>query len=498
MVKLTKILLIVIPVVFFLNFLTLANTNVTHSPSLQKIGNWVGLISLFSFALLVIYFIVRGIVRLFHPKNEKPEQVENNEPVKTKKENNRPLNLIWLVLFGLFVAPNIYCSNVINSYYGIIPYVFAALGLFVSLLLIIPRRNNFFILPLLLIIATVTNLAVARFYNLTWYFYPNFHVLAAKGELTEKWLAAGSWGVPFLTVTACVYVFLSSLAKLFFKKTWAHICFLIALFLTGLTSYLLFYLLPISLTFPKTEIVEKLEPAVTVELLDAPDPVTAKRITSVQSATSFFIYATNLQKGKRYGVRILTPEQKMRQEDSVFLYCRGSNCELNFGGSNHISDRFKPGIYTIQIIALEGKEMTIAAMAELEVTALVIKPFAKAADYPCEMWLTLGSSSEKLLRIDADSQDMTDIRVWVQCQKDKTYTAQVAVGTINNETQYYQSTIEPTDEPVRVVSLGGNTSHGLVRLIIDNQIMGEAIINRGFPICDGEKAMEGGNDSNCQ
>ncbi|MFH0773680.1 MAG: hypothetical protein V1922_05210 [bacterium] len=488
--KLTKIFLIVLPVIFFIDFFTLANTDITHSPFLLKMGSWIGNISLFSFVLFVLYFIVRGIGGLFHPKEKK---------IEPPKENNRPFNLIWFVFFGLFIIPNFYYPNSTNSFYSVLPYMFAAVGFFVSLLLIIPRRNNFFSLPLLLIISFVVNFAVIRFYDLTWYFYPNFHVIAAKGGIAEKWLAASSWGVPFLTVMACVYVFLSSSARLIFKKTKAPLCLFIALFLTGFVSYFLFCFLPISFTFPKTEIKERLEPTVMLELIDLPTSPNSKRLTSVPSATSFFMYVTNLQKGKRYGVRILTPEQKVRQEDSVFLYCKVPHCQLEFGGPNNYMDRFKPGIYTIQIIAQEGNRMTITAQTKIEITTLVIKPLDKTTDYPCKLWLTLGESSKKLIRIDAsDNQEMTDIHVLAQCSKGKTYNTQTAVGTISNEIQYYQGMSDPTGEPFTIINLGGNVAHGLVRLVVDNQIMGEAIINRGFPICDGEKIVEGGEDINCK
>lgn len=489
--KLAKILLIVIPVVFFLNFLTLANTRVTRSPFLQKIGTWIGVISIFSFILLVIYFILKRFIGLFHPREKKID-----EP---PKENNRSFNLIWLFLFTLFIAPNFFYSKSPNDPYGALQYVFLAVGLLVFLLIIIPRRNNFFTLPLFLIISLLVNFALTRFYDLTWYFYPSFHIIAAKGGIADSWVATSSWGISFLTVMTCVYVFLSSFIRLIFKKTGALICFFIALFLTGLTSYLLFYYLPVTFTFPKTEIREEINPTVRLELLDKPNPINAKSITSVQSATSFFIYASNLQKEKRYGVKILTPEKKMRQKNSVFQYCQGQNCELNFGGVNHISDRFKPGVYTIQIIAQEENEMTIAAKSEIEITAVTIKAYDKTADYPCKMWLTLGDSNKKLMRIDiANNQEMTDIKVFAQCQKGKAYNAQITVGTISNETQYFQSMIDPAGEPVRIVSLGGNVTNGLVQLIIDNQTMGKAIINRGFPICDGEKIVEGGEDLNCQ
>ena len=499
MSKTLKVLLIVIPIIFILNFLTLANGQFTQSPYLQKTGDFIGFASLISFIILIIYLVFKKIIGKFRPPQNKIEtqrQTLTGTGKPVIKESNRRFNLIWLILFGFFIVLNLYCASVVKSDYLSTPVVSSAAGFIICLMLIISRRNNLFILIPLLIISIMANSTGTRFYDFTWFLYPNLNSFAVSSGITTKWLMAGLWGISFLAVTAGVYIFLSSFSRLFFKKTWAKKCFLISLFITGLASCILFNFQKFTFTFSQNEIKEIFDSKATVQVLDAPDPVNAKHIISIQSASPFFIYATDLSKGKRYGVRILTPEQKAYKEEGIFFPCRKSNCELDFGGWNNIGDRFEPGIYTIQIIAQEGKELTIAAKAKIEITKLIIGSYNENADYPCKMWLTLGNSSEKLMRIDEmDSQKMITVGVYVQCQKDQTYNAQVSVGTLDNKTEYYSSVIDYTGEPVRVVSLGGNTSHGLVQLFINNQIMGEAIINRGFPICDN---VGGGEDSKCQ
>lgn len=322
--------------------------------------------------------------------------------------------------------------------------------------------------------------------------------MASKGDITGKWLSASSWGLAFLIIVVIVYVFLSSFVRIFFKKSYIFVCFLIAMFLTGLVSYILFFVFPLSFIYPQTEIKIGLDPLVKIEFINPRIALGEKQITSVESATHFLINASGLSKGKRYGVRILTPENISTQEKSDFYYCWNADCWYNLGQANSISERLKPGIYNVQIITEISKEMVIVAEKEITVTALEIFPYDTASDYPCEMWLTLGSSTNRVLRIDVDSQEMTDIGVWVQCDTVKPYEAQITVGTIGQDVQYYSSTISQNGEPSRVLSSGGNVSHGYVRLIVDNQIMGEAIINRGFPICDYGKIAEGGNASDCK
>lgn len=473
----------------------------TTSPFLQNVGKLIGAISLISFVLIALYLTIKKITRLLHPQKntfiQNTTQLTNDKVKQT--ENNRPLNLMWFAFFGFFIVPSLFYINVIPNDYKISTYIFTLIIFIFCLILIIPRRNNLLTLPLLIIISAITNLAFTRFYDFTWYFYPKFHPMLLAGGREEQWVAMSSWGVPFLTVVVCVYVLLSSISRLFFKKSRAFAFILIALFLTGVFSYILFLNFPLRLTFSDTEIRIQLDPTVKLELTAVPYNTNAKQVTSVPSATTYFMFASNLKKNKQYGIRLLTSEQKLQRETSVFFKCTNTNCEHNFGGANGFSDRLNPGIYTVQLIALEGKEMTVAAASIIEITTLVIKPFDKNTSYPCELWLTLGDSDKKLLRVDiADNQQMTDIKVYAQCPKDKTYNAQLTVGTISNDVLYYESVIMPTDEPTRIIGLGGNVTNGLVRLIIDNQVVGEAIINRGFPICDGEKILEGGNDSDCQ
>jgi hypothetical protein len=376
--------------------------------------------------------------------------------------------------------------------------LFIPVAIIVCFFLVLPRRNNFFTLPVFLALGLVSNLAFTKFYDLTWLFYPRFHSMSSNTEITGKWISAGSWSMGFLIVAIIIYVFLSSSLRLMFKKTYALACFIAALLFASLASYLLLFIMPLSFTFPRTEIDTKIDSSVTIEFQNPKTPSNlSPQITSAQSATQFFVYASGLSPGKRYGMRMLSPEQTVMQEKSNFYYCRNRNCRFELGQANAIGDRLEPGVYTVQVLAQQGDELIVVAERKIEITALVIAPYSAGADYPCEMWLTLGNNPERLLRIDADSQEMTDIGVWAQCDKAKTYDAQIEVGTLSQEIQYYTNTIYPSDSPFQLMGLGGNTSHGYVRLIIDNQIMGEAIIDRGFPICDDGKIVEGGEDSNC-
>ncbi len=267
---------------------------------------------------------------------------------------------------------------------------------------------------------------------------------------------------------------------------------------TCIASYILFYLLPNTFVFPDTEINTVLGSSVNVRFLDSEDINTANEISIAQSSTPFFVYAEGLSKGNRYGMKILDENEEIVKEESKFKYCKDTECSFNFGQLNTISDRLDDGSYTIQIISQKGNELKVVSMKEIQITELVIQAYDAANEYPCEMWLTMGDSDEKLLRIDADSQGMTDITVMAQCSGEGVYEAQIAVGSLSNEVMYFQNTIHSTGEPMSILGLGGNTSHGYVRLIIDNQIMGEAIINRGFPICDDGKIVEGGEQINCE
>jgi len=311
--------------------------------------------------------------------------------------------------------------------------------------------------------------------------------LLTGGLLTERWSIICGWGIVFLVVMAFIYVSLSSWSRVFFKKTKSVICFFISLAITCIASYVLFYILPWTFVFPDTEIGVNLESSVNVRFLDREDINTANEISIAQSSTLFFVYAEGLSKGNRYGMRVLDENKESVKEESKFRYCKDMECSFNFGQLNTVGDRLDEGSYTIQIISQKGNELEVVGMKEIQITELVIQQYEAGRKYPCEMWLTIGDSDEKLLRIDVDSQELTDITVMAQCSGGGVYEAQIAVGTLSNEVMYYQSTIPSTGEPMAVLGLGGNTSHGYVRLIIDNQVMGEAIIDRGFPMCDDGK-----------
>lgn len=407
-------------------------------------------------------------------------------PSSLRNENNRLFNLIWLILYIIFIVPSVYfviesAKNHTTTDFPIHPIVFVPMAIIVCLFLVIPKRNNFFTLPIFIVIGVISNVVFAKFYDLTWLFYPEFIGFRTIDSTAARWISFGSWGVSFLIVSIALYIFMSSTLRLLFKETKVLLCFLLSLLFTCVTAYILFYLMPLSLTFPRTDLDTELDHSINVEFLNPKAPSNEpKQVTSVTSATHFFIQATGLSKGNRYGIRILDPNQTIMKEASTFYYCRTSDCEYELGQSNSIGERLNPGIYTVQIIAQKGSSMTIVAEKEIEITELIISPYVAGTEYPCELWLELDESRDKLLLVEIDDgQKMTNIGVWAQCDSGKTYDAQVEVGAINNTTLYFSKVIPASGEPTLIINLGGNVTYGLVRLIIDNQAMGEAYIDRG-------------------
>ncbi|NLH20543.1 MAG: hypothetical protein GX462_10845 [Thermotogaceae bacterium] len=133
--------------------------------------------------------------------------------------------------------------------------------------------------------------------------------------------------------------------------------------------------------------------------------------------------------------------------------------------------------YIIQVVAQEKDNLIVVAEKSIKVTELVFQPYEAGKKYPCELWLTLGDSSEKLHRIEEpDSQKMLNIGVWVQCDGGA-YEGKVSYEDIYQDLHYISVNINTAD-PIRVVSLGGNQASGLVRLIINGQAMAEAVIQR--------------------
>ena len=419
-----------------------------------------------------------------------------NTQQETRKENNRIFNLVWVFLFTVLILRSfLYPTD--ESFYFVLSLIFLAVGILDTLFVIVPKRNNFVSAFFLLITASVFNFVSCRFYDLTWLFSPSLdNIVADPGKLI-RWFSFCSWCISFLAVLIFIYMFLSSFSRVFFKKANCFICALISFVLVGISSVVCFYIFSETLLLTNANVSENIDSSVNIEILDSKDIQTANILTEMESSETFWVYAEGLSKGKKYGLRILDEEENMLKEESDFQYCRNDNCSLYFGPLNTVYDRWDPGKYTIQILSQDGNTLKVINKEDIEIGELEISEYSSEDKYPCTMWLEMGDSGEKLLRIDADSQEITNIAVMAQCDEGQTYEGQVAVGTISQEVQYYTITIT-TGDPVQIMGLGGNTSHGYVRLIIDNQTMGEVIVNRGFPICDNGKIVEGGQQSDCE
>ncbi len=417
-------------------------------------------------------------------------------PTDIKKENNRIFNLIWVFIFVVLILRSfLYPTD--ESFYFVQSLLFLTAGILETLFIIIPKRNNFVSAFFLLITAGIFNFASCRFYDLTWLFSPSFDNFVIDSTELIKWFSFSSWCISFLTIVIFIYMFFSSFSRVFLKKANCLLCSLISFVLVSISSIVCFYVFPETLFLVDADVSEKINSLVNIEILDSENIQTANVLTEIKSSETFWIYVEELPKGNRYGLKILDEKGNILKKESDFQYCREDDCSLYFGPLNTVYDRWSSGKYTIQILSKSSDVLEIVGKENVEIGELEISGYDEGKEYPCEMWLTLGDSDEKLLRIDADSQGMTDITVMAQCEGNEAYDVQIAVGEISQKVNYFSNTIQP-GEPVAILGLGGNTSHGYVRLIIDDQIMGEAIINRGFPICDNGKIVEGGQQSDCE
>ncbi len=417
-------------------------------------------------------------------------------PINIKKENNRIFNLIWVFIFAVLILRSfLYPTD--ESFYFVQSLFFLVAGILETLFVIIPKRNNFVSAFFLLITAGVFNFSSCRFYDLTWLFSPSLDNFVTDSTKLIKWFSFCSWCISFLIVVIFIYMFFSSFSRVFFKKANCLLCLLISIVLVSISSIVCFNIFPETLFLVDADVSEKINSSINIEMLDNKNIQNANVLTGIKSSEAFWVYVEELPEGNKYGLKILDEKGNILKEESDFQYCWNDDCFLYFGPLNTVYDRWSPGKYTIQILSESGDILEVVGKEDVEIGELKISGYSEEEEYPCEMWLTLGDSDEKLLRIDVDSQEMTDITVMAQCKGNEAYDVQIAVGDISKKVNYFSNTIQP-GEPMGILGLGGNTSHGYVRLIVDNQIMGEAIINRGFPICDNGKIVEGGQQSDCE
>jgi hypothetical protein len=398
-------------------------------------------------------------------------------PIEIKKENNRVFNLIWIfILIGLVVC--CFLTMIPSLYFGLV-LIATIVSVFEILVIIIPRRNNFISTFFLLLGSLFSNVALTRFYDLTWLLSPSLDNVITDPTKIVRLFSACNWGISFLTVVVALYMLLSSFSRVFFKKSKYLICSLISLVIVSISSVICFYIFPQTFLISGIKMERQIVNTTSLKLIDTPNILNAKEISSAKSSELFFIYVSGLSKGKRYGLRILNGVGEIVDIESKFEYCWSNDCSFYFEPLNTVFKRWEPDLYTVQVVSQKGETLTVISEKEIIIEELVIAPYDKGKEYPCRMWLTLDDSDKELLLITVDSQVMTNITVMAQCSGEGTYNAQLAVGNIGKGTDYSDVTIYP-GEPMSIRGLGGNVANGYVRLIIDNQIVGEAIIDRGL------------------
>ena len=409
--------------------------------------------------------------------------MEKNFEKIRKKENNRIFNLVWVAIFIIF-GLTLFLHPLENAESSMFVTTFIAVCIVEILIIIIPKRNNFVSAFLLFIIALALNTSASRLYDLTWFYYPKLDASMTSYLIeVEPWFSAAGWVMSVLTALSFVYMFCSCLAKLFSKKSHCLVCFLVSLLLVGASAYLGFSYLPLNFVLPQEELTKNFSNEIKITLVS--EHSNGQEISTVLESDSFLVHIEGLPGGKRYGLRIINESNgESTISQTKFQYYRDKVWSGDLAHIIAFGDT-----YIIQVVAQEKDNLIVVGEKSIKVTELVFQPYEAGKKYPCELWLTLGDSSEKLRRIEEpDSQKMLDIGVWVQCDGGA-YEGKVSYGTIDQDIHYSPVSIN-TAEPVRVVSLGGNQAHGLVRLIINDQAIGEAIINRGFPIYDNGKIVE--------
>ena len=373
---------------------------------------------------------------------------KNSEEVR-KKENHRIFNLVWVVIFVIF-GLTLFLHPLESAERSMLIKVFIAVCIVEILIIIIPKRNNLFSAFLLFIIAYALDTSASHFYDLTWFYYPKLDasMTSYRGEV-EPWFSAAGWVMSVLTVLSFVYMFCSCLAKLFSKKGHCLVCFLVSLLLVGVSAYLGFSYLPLNFVLPQEELTKNINNEIKITLEG--EHSNGQEISTVQESDSFLVHIEGLPGGKRYGLRTINQNGELAASQTEFQYYRDKVWSGYLANFTAGGQQWKPDTYTIQLVALEKGNLIVVGENSIEVTELVFQPYEAGKKYPCELWLTLGDSSEKLQRIEEpDSQKMLNIGVWVQCDGGA-YEGKVSYEDIYQDLHYISVNINTAD-PIRVVA----------------------------------------------
>jgi len=430
MKKVTKILLIVSPIVLIADFFILINQNNPVGPFWRKAGDFIGIGSLIVFVLCVFYLLTSWLISLFKKrrelKNSKPESQPKTEtkPEKIREKKRwQPVNIILgLIIIGCVLYFSLPHSSFI-----------AILRLIPAVILILTKKNNIF-----------TAIALCLF-GLTLFLLPSLDA--------------------FLLLVAAVYMFFSALLRMY-KVKWHVVIGLAVAVVFGLVG---FYTLAIE----KMQTFVSESSLVIVREIDDRSGITLSSTGNEADISTTFnprqpIYPIEkgLQKDVDYACRIInkTGEAVIPLDKWPVFKLKENSDSVQRGVFNDAD--YLPlhtGDYNIQLVRLEKEQGIIVAESVFSVVLYDKQILSEFVAYltedshPGEKYFysyTVNNTGEN---------DKFSVSVWAQTPKGKTIS-----GTVKFFKTNYDGVIEKTPwdsergfktnsngEPVSISSMSG-------------------------------------------
>ena len=229
------------------------------------------------------------------------------------------------------------------------------------------------------------------------------------------------------------------------------------------------------------EIVETIDPRISVRLSGAVPPRPEMVKNSFFSGEDIYPMEEGLARGARYGFRVV--ESKGSEIISVNRWGLGPvRMGQGLEGSglcNSADNPLAPGSYTVQLVRVGGERGFVVAEAPLTITSALTSTIGSPSGV--QVWLTLENdpNARRYETIELDSTRGADLYVWVEGPAGRAIPGKVQLlrpdGSIRNQ---FDFKTDAAGRPIKVMNGSGNVPPGEypIKILVEGKVVAEAAI----------------------
>ena len=230
------------------------------------------------------------------------------------------------------------------------------------------------------------------------------------------------------------------------------------------------------------EIVDAIDPRISVKLSGAFPPTGVTLKNSFFSGEDIYPQEEGLARGTRYGFRVV--DSKGSEIISVNRWgvaaVRMGRGLEGSGLCNSGEAPLAPGSYRVQLVKVEGERGFVVAEAPLTITSVLTSTTGSPSGI--RVWLTLENdpNARRYETVELDSTRGADVYVWAEGPAGRAIPGKVQLLGPDGSIRFqYDFKTDPAGQPVKAMHLGGS---GLrpgeypVRILVEGKVVAEAAI----------------------